>query len=386
MTTKRLVILNLLAGILLAVTQVSFVRTGDAGLLLPYMAFLVGFLVLGVTDLVAVFTLWKRHRMGAFLPVMSYVVALGFWLIGGKYGSRLALYGTPSEPDSFLRGGTRTELTGIANQLLGNGLKRIAQFPGQRPQVDMIVGRKEYNVPSEILSKLRNYRFQAVEIDDFQETVEFNYNHLRTWHDYIWARNGLSKPYTTAPVITAVDIAGWQALIDIAKEGDPKRRPNECGPGIGYFYLKDNLGEDTVSRIGHYHASSEITDLEKQMVMSALNKQVLVSGALIEQPEMTYGSDTWGGQTRTGLYISTEFINDGFWVVKLLKQLLSEGVVTLAPDGRHLRIKSDLTETERHQVEWLHVGIMRFLYSNLLEKQPLLFSEELGDNWYFEEE
>jgi hypothetical protein len=383
---RALVKLNLVAGVLFAAAQISFARTGDAILLSVNIAFLIGFFVLGVIDLVCIFTLWKRHRTGAFLPTMSYVLAAAIWLIGGGYGTRLALYGTPSEPDSFLRGETRTELTEIGQHLLGNGFKTISLFPGHPSEVHMIVDRPSRDVAPEIISKLQKYGFQRVQVDDFQQTVEFDYNHLRTWHDYIWAKNGLSRPYTTLPIITAADIAGWQALITITKEGRTRGKPNTCDPGIGYFYLKDALGEEMVNRIGGYRSSAEITDAEKEQVMSALNKQVLASSALAEQPQITYEQTLWLGRTEMELHISGGAINDGFWVVRLLKNLLLRGVVSFAPDGRHLKIKADLTDAERHQVEWLHVGIMRFVYSNLLEKEPFLFSRELGSNWCFEEE
>ena len=383
---KALVKLNLVAGVLFAAAQIGFARTGDPILLLVNLAFLIGFLILGVTNLVFIFTLWRRHRIGAFLPLACYIVAAGIWLIGGRYGTHLVLYGTPSEPDSFLRDETRRELTQIAQHLLGNGFKTISCFPGHSSEVHMIVGRPSRNVAPEIISKLQKYGFQQVQVDDFQQTVEFENSHLRTWHDYVWARNGLSKPYTSLPIITAADIAGWQALITTAKEGRTRGKPNTCDPGIGYFYLRDSLGEEMVNRIGGYRSSTEITDAEKEQVMSALNKQVLASSALAEQPQITYEQTLWLGRTGMELHISGGAINDGFWVVRLLKELLSRGVVSFAPDGRHLKIKADLTDAERHQVEWLHVGIMRCVYPNLLEKEPFLFSRELGNNWYFGEE
>ena len=64
--------------------------------------------------------------------------------------------------------------------------------------------------------------------------------------------------------------------------------------------------------------------------------------------------------------------------------LLSDGVIQRANDNHHLVIKKNLNETEQREVEWLHVGLMNFLYGNLMEKRDHRYSMELGDGRSFE--
>jgi len=382
---KALIKLNFAAGLFFAATTIEFARTESPLLLLVNIAFLVGFCVLGVINLASIVTLWNRHGVGALAPFGSFAAAVVIWFFGGRYGTDLVLRGTPSRPDSFLRGGTREELTLMANQLIGNGFKEILLFPGKPTDVRMIAGRQQKDVRPEVLAALRRFGFQTVYVDDVQGIVQFSYNHLRHWYDYTWAKNGLSEQRFMPPTISEVDIDTWGQLIKIAKEGTSEKKQRDCEPGIAYFYLRDSLGKETLDRIAAYPSSSTISDQEKDLVLSALNKHVGVSSALAEHPQITYEQTSWLGQTEVTLNISGGSIGHGFWVVTLLKQLLSEGVITYAPDGRHLRIKTNLTNTERNQVEWLHVGLMNFIYSNFLEKRPHPFTKDLGGNWYFNE-
>jgi len=63
---------------------------------------------------------------------------------------------------------------------------------------------------------------------------------------------------------------------------------------------------------------------------------------------------------------------------------LRDGTIFRAGDNRHLRIRNNLTKIEQRQVEWLHVGMMNFLYGNLLHKRDHYYSRDLGGGWYFE--
>jgi hypothetical protein len=177
--------------------------------------------------------------------------------------------------------------------------------------------------------------------------------------------------------ITEVDIEDWGTLIRIAKFGTKQTG----GCSLVYPYLRDVLGVETLNRIKDYRSINDISDEEKALVLSAFNRQRLASSGLTEDSAITYDS----GDRLSGvpLHIAGTKISEGFWVVSLLRELLSERVLTFAPDGRHLKIKADLTEKERLRVEWLHVGLMNFIYGNLLDKRPHPFARDLGGNWYF---
>jgi hypothetical protein len=57
-----------------------------------------------------------------------------------------------------------------------------------------------------------------------------------------------------------------------------------------------------------------------------------------------------------------------FWVVRLAYKLLSEGVLTYAPDNVHLRLAESIPPSDRNRVAWLHFGLMEELYPNVLHK------------------
>jgi hypothetical protein len=368
---KVLITFNFVIGILFAGITVASEKW-ESLFLLGLFPFL-GFGVLALFNIASIFVLWKRHHLRALIPLgtLALSVAASFLIAG--FGANLILRNTPTRPDSFFKNQTKAELTDAAEHLVGNGFKEIILQPGKPAEVHMIAGRQRKEIDPRILAVLSKYGFARASIDDRQEIAMFSYYHFRTSSDYIWAKNGLSEPDLMPSTITEVDIEDWTELTRIAKHSEGS---GAFYPSIVYPYLNEALGSELLNQFRNSDSTNTFTDENKNAVLAALNKHRLASIALVESPPITY-------EPTNGLYICDSSINHGFWVTKLLGRLLSQGVLTYAPDGHHLKIKADLTERQRLQVEWLHIGIMNFVYGNLLEKRQYPFQKKLGDNWYF---
>jgi hypothetical protein len=146
-------------------------------------------------------------------------------------------------------------------------------------------------------------------------------------------------------------------------------------PSVVYPVLRQALGADVMDAVGA--DDFRITAEHKALVLKALNDQRRASSRLIENSCITYN-----GGGRFPLRIGCQ-ISDSFWVSRLVRTLVSNGALQVAEDGRHLRIKENLTKPEERQVEWVHIGLMNFLYGNLLEKADHHYSKDLGGGWYF---
>lgn len=188
-------------------------------------------------------------------------------------------------------------------------------------------------------------------------------------------------------VITEVDIEDWGELIRIAKQGKTatpeERRGISFEPSLVYPTLQAALRSEALTRIANALSKKDITTADKAVVISALNQQRLVSSALVEHPAIAYVPPSWPETIGFGFHMGGIEPSASFEVVALLRRLLSEGVISHAPDGQHLRINSNLTDSQQLEVEWLHVEIMNHIYGNLLRKWQHPFQQELGDNWYF---
>ncbi|NCC62767.1 MAG: hypothetical protein EOM12_17990 [Verrucomicrobiae bacterium] len=115
----------------------------------------------------------------------------------------------------------------------------------------------------------------------------------------------------------------------------------------------------------------------KALVLDALNQQRQLAIRLVEDPSITFEDGM------LPLHLGERKISDDFWVSSLIKQLLDRGVLLHAADGRHLRIKSYPTPEETLNIEWVHVGLMNFLYGNLIQKREYAYERSLGDGWYY---
>jgi hypothetical protein len=364
---KILITLNFAIGVLLTISMVVFEKYELIGLL-SGIFLLPSFLVLALINFGAIFLLWRKKHLRAFVPIGTYVIAAALFLLGTNLGTKLILNGTPCDPNSFFNEQTKSELTQVAKQL-------VAEHQ-----------RKDFSPGIGVVAQKHNLK--PIFVDDQQKIVVFGFYHRRHWFEYIWAKNGLTEPYSMPATITMADIEDWKEFKRIAKQGDTatlaERHRMEFEPSIVYPLLRDSLGAAFLDRFRNAPSGKDdFTDEDENAILAALNKQHLASSALVENSQITYEEWHWHWQKEIGLHIAKDYISDSFWVGQLLKQLLSEGVLTLAPDGRHLKIKADLTDRQRLQIEWLHVGIMNFAYGNLLEKRIYVFRKNLGSNWYF---
>jgi hypothetical protein len=316
------------------------------------------------------FILWrfKKYRLRVMIPLLTFAIAAVVSFSVLDYATDLMLRGTPCRPESFFNEQTRLELTQASQQLLTQHERR--------------------NFSPEIIAVAQRHNLKPIFVDDYQGIVVFGYYHNRHWFEYIWATNGLTEPYSMPTTITMADIENWNEFKRIAKQGDTatlaERQRIVFEPSIVFPFLKDSLGAEFLGRVRSDSSTiDDFIDEDKNAILAALNQQRLVSSLLVENSQITYEEWHLHWQTEIGLHIGKDYISDSFWVGRLLKQLLSEGVLKLAPDGRHLKIKADLTDKQRLQIEWLHVGIMNFAYGNLLEKRQYVFGKDLGSNWYF---
>ena len=238
-------------------------------------------------------------------------------------------------------------------------------------------------LPDGVIETLRRNGVFRTSIDDSQSIVVFGFDRTRTWVRYIYTKNELLPLYSRPVELTPVDIEMWGEIIDIAKQG-PDATPAErqslvFDPRIAHPYLVAALGNDVVARIGSYASEGDITDEDKAVILDALNEQRRVASRLIEHPEIWFEEDAY----TTPLHVEANSITERFWVTELIKQLLKDGTLLYAEDGRHLRIKEELSLEEERAVEWVHVGLIEFIYGNLISKDEIAYQKSLGNGWYF---
>jgi hypothetical protein len=221
-------------------------------------------------------------------------------------------------------------------------------------------------------------------VDDSLSLVVFSHFHGRTWYYYLYSTKELLPLYSRPVRFSAVDIGDWHELIRIIKQGPhasaAQRRKIGFSPEIVYDYLRANLGEGVLEEIRTYTSERQITPEQRALVLSALNKQRQASSRLVEHPMITFVAPSPG---RASLQLGGGCgIGNGFWVSSLIKELLDKGILLYADDGRHLKIKKDISQEESRAVEWVHVGLMNLLYGNLVYKHERNYSKSLGNGWY----
>lgn len=109
-------------------------------------------------------------------------------------------------------------------------------------------------------------------------------------------------------------------------------------------------------------------------MIAALNRQCSAGSRLIENPNIGYDGPT--------LFVELMRVPDGWNLPILLKGLVTEGVVRVAPDGRHLVLKDSLTRDQRNRVEWLNSGLLEFAFSDLYQPHEYNYDRRLADHWY----
>jgi hypothetical protein len=355
----------------------------EFSMLLAGMILLPVFYALAIVNFVAIFVLWKRHRFHAFFPAITYVFSTLLCFFGTFAGSAIMLAGTPGRPDTFLNGQAKLDLEKVANRLLGQSFKEILTHPESLTEIHMVSGYQQKEVPPDILKTLQHYGFQRIFIDDSQSLVKFGHYHLRIWYEYIYTTNDFLPLYSRPQKITEVDIEDWSELLRIAKQGDHATKEEKerlvFTPPIVYPYLERELGKEFLQCVANYNSPADITAEQKELVLAVLNRQRISSSRLIEHPLITFERN----HSFSSLKLDECHISDSFWVSSLIKSLLNEGVLVYADDGRHLKIKENLSQAEQLKIEWIHIGLMNFLYGNLLHKMEHHYDKVLCDGWYF---
>ena len=371
---KLLIKLNLAAGALLLVALIAspllpIARLTTTPLVLAFAALF--FANLGG----ALVLLLKQHRLRSFLPLMTYCSIAPFVLVGAIVADASPWSGTPSDPNSFLTAETRRNLEHIARQLLGKSFKDISIHPSAPAQASMVEGHFRKEIPPEISDQLRHYGFERVHVDDSLSLVVFSQYHGRTWTEYLYSPKELLPPAVSPVGFSDADIRNWNVLRRIIEQ-DPQTTV-EQGSRIGYEYLRDSLGEGVLEEIRA--SPKQVTPAHRHLVLDALNKQRQASSRLIEHPMITFADHSPEG---ANLHLGGCQVSNGFWVSSLIKKLLDKGTLLYADDGRHLKIKNDISQEESRAVEWVHVGLMRSIYGDLIDRREHRYSKSLGDGWY----
>jgi hypothetical protein len=281
-----------------------------------------------------------------------------------------------------MRGAVRQDLTHLADRLLILPYRSIVTPPDAPTASTMSPGHPPTSVPAEIDATLRRHGFHRTEVKASDSLVVFLSFPGRVIYRYSYSARALGPPYTGPSAITEGDFSQWGELHRIAQHGldssDCARNRIVFEPTIVYPYLQHALGASQLSAIASRPMPDDITPSEKLAVLTALNRQRLSRGRLIEDPRITYDS-----VDRFGLSLGPRRFSNSFWPVRLLDTLLNAGTIYFAADHRHLRVRDTLSAEEERRVEWLHVGLMTFLYGNLLEKPDPGYDADLGGGWYF---
>jgi hypothetical protein len=352
--------------------ELAFQRYDLPGLFAASFAATLLMFALAILNIGATFFLWGRYRFRCFDPVLLFAVVVTVCLCGERYGTPLVLAGTPCSPDSFLVGKARSDLENAAKQALSS--RRM--WRGDGGQVAVL---PERSVPSDVVRTMSHYRFRAVDIDDAQSLVTFSYVHMRTWYHYTYTTDH-QVPLGSRPPTISDDDVDWSRLIDIVREGEhvtaEEARRDFSNLDVAYAYLRRSLGQNELNRLKETWPR-QVPREHRQIVLTALNEQWSPTGRLAEGREFIYD------RAANELHIGRIRMGGSFWVVRLAYKLLSEGVLTYAPDNVHLRLAESIPPSDRNRVAWLHFGLMEELYPNVLHKAEHLADKDLGNGWYF---
>jgi hypothetical protein len=321
----------------------------------------------------------RRLRFFACFLALAVIAALLTLRGQNAFGVRPI---TPAYPDAFMRGAVRQDLTHIANRLFGLPYRSIATPPDRPTVATMFPGQPAASVPMEIDSALRRHGFRYTSIKASDSVAVLVSIQGRAAYRYTYSARQLGPRYTQSSALTQGDFSEWAELQRIAQFGLDS---SECArnrivfePTIIYPYLQQALGDSQLAAIASRPSPDDITPSERLAVLTALNEQRLSRSRLIEHPAITYDS-----ADRFGLAVGPRRLSSAFWPVRLLDTLLASGVIHFAADHRHLRMQDTLSAENHRRVEWLHLGLMTFLYGNLFQKPDPGYDSDLGGGWYF---
>lgn len=385
---KKLMTRNIAVGLILSVANFccQYIDVDVLLLALIFFSFL-GFIFL---EFISIFTMWHKYKYFSFIPFVMSLILLPLLFFSGSFGHKIGMYNTPSHPDKYFNEKRKKELTAIAEELLGAQDEKSKQV---------------------IEEKLNKYHLRMRNVDHDSNIVEFDYYCSRTRSIYIFAKDGLPDRYSTKPVITKEDIRSWAELIEIIKtENDSSKYSRDnivCVPEIVYPFLTKNLDKTFVDKLvefenyddyakkyetdpildgagrkwGRYLSfiANKIKDEEKLKVIEILNQHCRITSRLVEDSNIS-----WRSSDKSLWFCKYSELFD--WPVdRHLGRLIADGVISIKDGEGHLKVKSNLSDKEIREIEWLQVEIMNFVYGNLVDKKEYWSDgkTKLADNWYF---
>ena len=385
-----LIIANLAVAMLVAISMVA----SDTEWLVVYATGVLSFMAFGClafVNLGYIFFGWKKQRWRAFLPLASYVLSAGLAVLVMDYGAKLIWRNTPFQPDTFLNGQRRADLTAVAIALDGKGYAQIRVPPGEPLMVTMLDGRPRREVDTQVIATMKQYGFTVADMDDAQGIIQLEFYNGYHCYEYIWSKPDLAAPDGLSSAIFDEQVH-WNNLTAIIRHVQSGKSANRMPErfkmpfNFRFSLLKATLGDDLVNRLAAIEPGQPVGETDRKAVLIALNRQRLPSSRLLEIPIITYENWDMHGFKEEGLCLNGLKYRggwDGFWEVDQVKQVLDAGLVFHAPDGKHLKIKEGLSPQQSYEVEWAQVAIMAFAYEGMLTKSRLPILKSLGDHWYY---
>ncbi len=354
---KKWVVLNLTAPLALAVAAVMAAR-GDGRFFLLFMLFIVVVLGLAITSLVAPFSLWRGHGVRSFLVPLSIIASAGLGLVIQGFGSDWMLRATPARPETFLKGTRQEELKRLGEELLATPNSNATR------------------------ERLGDLGFHRVQVDTARRVVRMSYARLRTWFEYLYAPDGLPGRYARSPRLANADVNDWRRVHEIASVtfGSSAGGDSDAGPGIrggiAGAIIRRAYGDSLLTDVAARDPEDRTPPEERRHVISALNEQLRPESGLLSNTAVTCEGDS------VELHVESRVIPARHWAAALLRELLREGVVERQPDGRHLRLRSGLTDVERARVEWLQLGLLQIAFDDFVDVDTYPYDRRLREHWY----
>lgn len=365
---RALTWLNVAAAALFVASGVAM-AAGSTGLVdLAWAASVLAFPVLFLVEAVAGLVRCRRLGGRAFLPLATLLAAAAAaWALTAA-GAALALRlrGSPHDPEVFLSGSRRQELTGVARRLL------------EQPPA----GAEWSRLPADVARTLAGHGITGFQVDAGRRLVVLSYFLRRTRFAYVFMEGGLLERLPPPPRFEEGSIRDWGVLVDVVRgrSGPPEMQQDWTA---GRSELERTLGREAFAALARHETAAEVTAEEKRLVVEALNGLVAPESRLSER--------------FSAASLATAPPACGAWVDGLAGLLEREKVLRPGGPGRPPALAPDLGPGARRGVGWLHFGLVCSLYGGfggLVPREPHLAGDDaldralaatsrpLGDGWY----
>ena len=309
---------------------------------------------------------------------------------------------SPGNPNSYFNQERMRALTEIAEELLQHQDQKSLQL---------------------IREKLKKHHLKITYADTNENIIEFGYYYPRTWNYYIFSKSELPESYSTKPVIMDNNIHYWGELVSIIKTENDLSKYNRESTSfkteIVYPFLVANLEKELVDKLSGLPPKEDIDSFmsknkdlpimeaidkrhwdyekiivnkleqkEKLKIIEVLNRHCSIQSDLIENEYITWKATGWGPGEKSLTFCGYSSLSSSFQVNKHIQQLLSDSIISIKDRAGHFKVKPDLNEKEKLEIEWLQLEIMRFIYGNLVRKRTFWSDGKLrlAENWYFYKE